>query len=162
MWKIRRCVETEARTRDGWGRNITAAVVGREVVTGDQLEMALATLLVKRAFPAIRPGRNKAPHVDSIVVVGESDVCQPKTSRRSPRDGQLDQPSCASLTHHDHRGALRLCSSLGANRLDAYLMPRVPTHMQVDQGAWVHKTVMIVNALSVIASCSGDICALAV
>ena len=105
-------METEARTSDGQGRNITAAVVGREVATGDQLGMALATLLAKRAFPAIGPGWNKAPHVDSIVVVGESDVCQPMTSRRSPRDGQLDQPSCASLTHHDHPGVLRLCSSL--------------------------------------------------
>lgn len=112
--------------------------------------MALATLQAKRAFPAIRPGRNKAPHVDSIVLVGESDACQPKTSRRSPRDGQLDQPSSANLTHHDHPAALRLCSSLGANGLYAYLVPRVFTHMPVDQGAWVHKTLMIVmpDALS--------------
>jgi hypothetical protein len=124
--------------------------------------MALATLRAKRAFPAIRPGWNKATHVDSIVVVVESDACQPKTSRRSPRDGQLDQPSCASLTHHDHRGALRLCSSLGANGLDAYLVPRVSTHMQIDQGVWVHKTVMIVNALSAITWTSGAICALEV
>lgn len=121
--------------------------------------MALATLLAKRAFPAIRPGWNKAPYVDSIVVVSESDACQLMTSRRSPRDGQLDQPSCASLTHHDHRSALRLCSSLGARGLDAYLVPRVSTHMQADQGTWVHKTVMLVNALSAITSFSRETCA---
>jgi hypothetical protein len=111
--------------------------------------MTLATLQARRAFPAIRPGRNKAPHVDSIVVMGESDACQLETSRRSPRDGQLDQPSCANLTHRDHRGALRLCSSLGANGLDAYLVPRVSTHMQIDQGVQLHK-VLIMNALSLL------------
>jgi hypothetical protein len=78
---------------------------------------------------------------------GQPDHRQLETSRSSP---QLDQPFCANLTHHDHRGALHLCTSLGANGLDAYLVPRVSTHMRIGQVVRLHKAMLIMNLPSLL------------
>ena len=82
------------------------------------------------------------PHVDSIFTMNQPDGGQLETSRCSP---QLDQPSCANLMHHDHRGALHLCTSLGANGLDAYLVSRVSIHMQIDQVVRLHRAIVIIS-----------------